>query len=1479
MSHPQQTSLFTKEKKGTWVYLDLWESLDGTVRVLKKDFMERIQICLETTQGKFWYDVRNILQETVKNSEGELERLFSKEKTFFYPLAKRQDSRPHIYVSEPGNPNKLRYLIYTDEVVLTDTEGTPSNVKLIPLDTLQSLDPSTYDRIAKGVASPYLASSVDLRPSVFYDLQMKRIHSLHYTACNISFYGEEVKSNWMLRCKEHPDLFLHREQIVPLFNHIQIGLILINLVTNEKKIAIPANNSMRLCAFHSHTSLLTCETPDDYLELMFLFCRLKDFEKAIFYLPKASKFQFYDLKDILDIFKKLKSQAPEALGFYLKFALQLYDNFTQPLYVVPQRPEVKKLFAFNQWILKVYSRYLRALSTYESNRVPFNFRLTLTEEKRLVNNLTIYHKQLSKEVKEEEYSLEESFRLKLLEMRFQLQNVGKYIGVTLPFSILCYPKEMKYPSFITDKIWDFVEDRRYDEKSPYHAFMALYERALVAAPRPSAIDLDLFFFFRSLVGRKEETLNNLRGVLLSVRKNPSLFKDLHFKKGCQFSEFEKTFDEIVQRLSTLYQKLKTAALFVHQYATHSQFGSFAIDIKLPATNTLEPLPWKLPDLRADEIRQMLRFPLQKICSQYFLTAATEEPLKPFFLKKEHSSSAMQTRIMENLEKGFLEKQSLVDFEFQLPLSELKDELKGTLKVTEGEQQELLFKSESLANSRGDGVGKVALKTLKVDLKHFLRIEGRQQSRITLEKHLIPAILIQDVSQVRSLNPLLKPQEIAYVIYLTYKYLILSCKITQIKQALVMIQGLENCSPDFVKEKTQELGLWLHWKCEYDPIAIPEVLIYSYKNLQLPRKNQQGILNWREKFSTENRLELLFAFEAGGGKSSFLKAISKAKALSQGYLPVSVTPASLYPIDRENLKASLENCFDQKLAVLEIGLDKPLTPSEEENCLRFLRKCISDKKHLMFTPETYFALFLKYMTALVKKNVESVAHLSLCLNLLEEQGYGFIDECRETLAPLTQAKIGLGKPVPLPKGEREVILKVYKILAGELDHKLRLEDGRKIDEVVRIEKNAPEALTENDIALIRNKIIDYFLESIPADQKNTIRSYWKDISAPVPPFLNTLFEKNPKSANVIVCLKQVLLHIMPLALKMVKGTDYRSSMIASREFYVPRKKRQPTSAIYEDPYLTACLTLQGFLQQELNEAQAEKMMHLISSLHISQVYVGIKPDETEMSLLWKKWFGAEQPSLKEVLSDKNWNRSLLKTKKEAIFWYVERFVLRQIVSSPEHLICTPVHLMNAFKKKDLFSAYPGLPELYSLKDAIQRDDNHFHAKVLDRLCEKSNSTIVRFSSLELSSIFTGILSFSEADRNLLSSIIDVGDVLRNYPNNQVAEEFLLFSDKHHLNYDGVLFFKESETDAEDNQLMLLLKESNDPLALVGSDIQKALQLHGLIWENLKLLTIYDISHTRGSHVLQPPQGVAFFLVGGHFDLSDLIQGPNRCVNFF
>lgn len=1461
-----------------------FESDDGKSRLLPGAQSHELQrkFCVENQED--WYTLSSFGEEPIWCREPT--------KRFYLITSRTFDSQPLAIMVQNGE--HLRW-------IRLDAKGISTTLVLL---NLLHLHPDIEPWYLQAEA---LGSAESIR--CYVDTRSHLISLVEFLDLKLTFRGEWIEERWVLRCGEYPSFWLAAHQEVfglPGF----IGLLALENGSGERLVILPDRslefigngftttgkfkNSTQCSHFLFEVSgdRLHSESPNANLLLAELYVAFKEYRKALVHLSHCRSYQSGFIQLCETRFNSWIDSSPEGLAFLLRVALHCMTErrlLTRATYQGNAEPLCD---IFWPHIAKSFTCYLRVVgATDEHGSVPAYIRLSTKEEQEL---LTFVHHCL-RDINEPgcwNYLLENRLRLtgspECLVVRLESAAIQQFpkelVSSELPRSapMFLFEEELPIPPHVI----------RTSPKQLGYAISSLLDSAKNAGKEfPAVFDLDLFYLVRSVPkGKWTSHFAEVLWVLLYVRHYPEHFADINFQ------EVGSTDDYLLANKRVLELVAKKVLL-------PAQYRTSLSKVYIPQKDLELLLPWPAPVPRKTwPSVQPISGTLDKTFSalrEHLFKTTSLNVQQSFYLEDKvlQPKTALEKRLYEQLVRGFITNSKQIESIYSLSkdcnLGEIRCQQERLIITRRTQLAAQRAQIEALANwMPQDDASRQSLQQIRENTLRRIRQGALLHPVITLDGDLIWAFMQDDVAVIEKLNPHLSPAQLRDLHRTLKEYLASTIFLHQGEDIAKWLLKIESSSGAIREHYIQCLGRLLD---ECIDLSHPVLEVYQYLAKKRLTPEQVAIILWIIKspnFHGPSALPalspLLFAFRAGGGKTTILLTILMQMARARGFLPISIAPASLYSIERHKQGSVFKNIFNLPLSVLEVGLEDQIDDALWKQTYDGLVTDHANGCALIMEPAHYHALYLHYLLALDQRKVESVRWLSkILLDFFPSKGLAFIDECPHNLDPLLQTRLGIGSPCSVPPSHFQILLDCYHVMLDQVNPRIILKDGRTIGQALRLAEGKQAATKDLDKAICREALASYMglhpVLGLSQNERDLFVPYWLDRSQRRPKQLEQIHLACPEKAELIALMRGFFTEYFGFVLGLVSKTDHGPSLNGSEPFETPRQDTRPTLCQYADPYVAGCVSAQATFQQPLRTDQVVALVSKLRSLHSSQKPFSID----QYSQLFQTWVGKDYPSLTEISTEK-WIEAPTKQEVEIINilsncfsakdWYLKNIVFPAITYSPDSLVSTARHLAHGFNSTVLFTATPGLPELYFLEEnsPLYRSDYPSQEAVEARFCRGSTEQII-FSERAPLAFFAEISRLRPGLFPGCCAMIDPENALRK-GNTEIAKAFLTFVMQNQLPYDGVLYYQDSEgLESQSTSLDTLLfwrSLGERPIPIIGGDVENAFPKMGLNWNKMRVMVLFDASHALAANIPLPLDASILYVLGENLALEKSVQAKKR-----
>lgn len=1314
----------------------------------------------------------------------------------------------------------------------------------------------------------------------------QRVSRIKIVDVDLEFQGKFVRDSWRLECVQHPKYYIAESQALTVSRPFSHGLIIENssgkkLVLFLDKDRVSGRRVCHLFSYHLEQDLLQSEDPRANSWLVLHFAWQKDYYNAKRYLSRCHSYKSHNQRDDT-LFQYLSTStfhSSEALAFKLHVGLHLFREHTQLVlknFGPEQQRSINSCFHFYcMRIAEIYTDYLSHISANESTRVPDILRLTLQEEKEICHFLLQYlsDSSLNDEIVEKARILIEKFTLR----KTQLER-GQVSHSIYSIEYTPYPKELIGNCFtLTDLSSLKYESFQFnvDSPLPMKSFVRVKTAVLLEyfpwfygrAQRGLLKPVD--FYYLACSEGSPSFINQYMTILFYINKYPAAFSHLSFGSRDSQAVFSDILDLCNSFLAKFYQVSAASVSLLKKSFLYPFYTSTTL--KLPPSLPYKKVAfsWAEPEIKTLARASKLAFRELTKSEITFKPPAQARIKKKTSFKPSSSMTPSERDLALEQARGEeiyqRERESLPQLELTTAssLANLISKTQGLIEIYQREVANLKMEIETLANQLPDYRGaSAAIRSLR--LKLSLRQIGDDIQKIGLNL-LTSAYVKRDATAIQSRNPSLTPQQVKRLLGLigNYHFKLVLCERLQQAKSLLEKKGEQGIT-EFVE------------LCHRDDFATllehPQFLVFSSRTKKTYRTSQIHLLQWYTQNLGVSRK--VIAFPAGGGKTDLFLPLAVETALFSGESVVVVSPQSLSLLDREKLNHSRTLTFDGSLEAWELEIKTVMDEQDLENIYTKLCKYIENNIPIHVTPLTLSAAHLQYRLALDNKEEKKVLWWGRIFDLyssVSRTSTAFFEECRQTLNPLSQAKVGIGAPRSLPFDEQKLFIEIYRLLRN-ITQKLD------VPQIFTLESADQSELSLDEIQQIRKNLAESVVKlplfALSASDQTKAQDY-----------LLTPTRLTSSNFNHLIDLTHYFMwDLLGEIVRLVPNIDHTQSSSPHEEFDLPAYKGVCSGAYYEIPYVTLALTIQRTMQTGLTPGQCEKFAREALKKHRSAFLSEKVGQKSPIETLLESWLS--KPIT--IYNSKKLAEDLLAVRHhpEVIFWYLEECVLNAIVFTPEQILVTHLHLLHTFHKTVAFSATPGIPEIYGIYQKEDKDKNvyadiTFAPKVLQKLKAPENQTVLKVTSLPKRKAFDCFKEILELQPQLfdrLELICDAGGLFRFQNEEQVAEDFVQFlkENSKKVAYDGIIYFSNLAKASKELVFWDLKKNCKSPLT--SGEIVGSLDSLGYEWHKLKLLTICPLNEIIGFNGAFSETATTLVLVGENFVQSDLIQVVMRPRGF-
>lgn len=1325
---------------------------------------------------------------------------------------------------------------------------------------------------------------------------------------NLRFVAKATGNQWILECIQLPGYYISQEQLIAPLNFFSGALILENSM--KKRVALIPNTTLipaysdfstrvtlgsqppdaqqpyYLYSIDDERNLLISENAMANSHLVLFFAFQRDYKRALEYLARSRSYTKYNEQEIAqypDFLEKIPDQSSAAVAFCLRIGLHLIENqnqLTLSNYEVSKQQKKLKFFQnLTKSLGKFYYSYLRHLSIKAATRIPGELRLTYSEEKVIVSFLLehlssespFYHRFSSRKAILEtdegiELPIQSSSHTTYPQSLYKM--ISSYGDLN---TLLTYGSQFNYSSE-AGKSFLFV-------RLTFNDFLSRFPEFYTRAQTGLLHELDLFYLAQTFhTSSYRSEMKKFIRLLNYVRKYPKAFAHLKLS-ATDPTVFLKIITLCNSYIAQLFQ---SSNLLIDYFKTVRFSYSKTSALVKPVRDELKRASLTFTQPERNALKEAADKEIHALLYDHFepLAHPPSPEKRPFVPSTFSGTTPTEKGLSITLKQGFTKYQEKLHSDRPLilktsnSLSNLISQTMNLIKQKRDLVATLKNEAESLANTLPDYKPCQAV-SRALNFSLTLRKIGRDLPWISIDQILTDAFIKRDPLILQTANPSLNVQQLKTLFLLTAQYHIALVTLERLEQALSSIFRND-------EDALQHFAELCRATTFYDCLTLPELLIFSSRTKKLYRRNQAELLTWHFKTKCPRRV---ISFPTGGGKTDLFQPLLIETSIAEGKFVVIFSPHNQFSTDREKLKNALYFSFRQNLAIWELEIDTKLELDDLNRIYTGIKKCKEQNLPLHTTPITYLSAELQYRLALENKEEEKVGLWSEILALFsdEKQASLFVfEESRQTVSPLTQAKIGLGKPLKVPKLEQELFLEIYRFFISPTFY---LRDGRSVSSILKLTSQEYCEISLTDIKeitlAIAEEIVKFPLLKLDAPSQKIVLPYLQDASVLRPAILDSF----PQAA-LIDLAQSYLWEFLPLVMKLVRNVEHKLSSDRFEEFDTPTHQGKSTGAHYESPYSSIILSIQGYLSRGLSSQQCLKFAEKAVRLHKQS---GNNTLQNSPQTLIERCTGEKglldrDPwSISNALLQNNTNPIL-------VLWYLEHIVLDQVTYSNEKIEVSPKHLIHAASETVFFSATPGPLEIYGLYSQKEKEeaffvDETFAPAVIHQMNAPQNQKVYRLKTSSDTTIqetplqfFKHLYALDALLFDRLGMICDVGGHFRLHSGVDVAEGFSQFLDemKGKVEYDGMIYFRPWKDLT--HQLVFEDFKNNKLHPLISGDIVASLNSLGFKWDSLKLLTFCPFEEIIGFNGCLKKMAYILVLLGENLPQSNGIQGVNRGRGF-
>lgn len=889
------------------------------------------------------------------------------------------------------------------------------------------------------------------------------------------------------------------------------------------------------------------------------------------------------------------------------------------------------------------------------------------------------------------------------------------------------------------------------------------------------LNRDLFSLLQNDADVKEE-LYELIALLMFCRKNPRLFEK--FKEAEEAEKIWSSEDqfELMQKIGDVFnehaKEFSDKQYFLIDYAS--------ITDSVMAINPL-PTDFEKPlvvfELASITQEQACKHPLKAVLDAFVTQKEIPVAREDFALDISGLPKAtlIEKRLFDQYKKGHQENQRKMKALYSVKEDVDLQDIKTTLEDLKKADNALILKLENALLRRAnqlptdDPLGSERAKAYNI-----LLARSSEQLRAISISDLFASFLQQDPRLLTKHNPFLTQEDIKQLYAELSDYALLHSRVDQVNQALEIISDRQSLQAIEPYELQLLCGL-LDKPRAYDIAEFPEFLVYEYATHRLLREDQVMLLKKiielieGELKDKDEMHHCLLQFAAGGGKSSVLIPILAERFARKGFLPVIFNTNELYQIGLEDIPKNLRASFQQNMEVIERELDHQWTDEELEKLLIDLKRWQKEGKCILLKPVTWHSINLAWKLTGIRAFGGCVSAKKV-LDFLKQYGVKLEDECHVVSDPLQQSIKTFGRMQSIPSNQLELLLKCYSYMMG---HE---KESTEIARLAGIQSNRKRPITSDELSELQEKLasivanepafkdiprddlIAYFLQE---DQKRpqwlqdlykkkVEDPNWKEMEKSLSeaakqrrPDWKMIFDKNARETADFIVFARAFLHTqLPHLLSLQHQKDYGTSIHPGDLTAAPKHEGKDVTSHFGDHTKVAALTIQMTHQRGLLPEQVLQLLGSLMQAHITEREWNTNTDLPTQAEQWllkvipdNIVFGSYQ-DLTQTLKIKLSSNPAFFKHPAVINKFLQEFALPQIKVPDQRQTSTAAELQAGFSRSIMFSATPGLPEIYPAFLAPENCfmEEAFEAQVIDTLLQVQNSGLCTLQETQTPSEF-------------------------------------------------------------------------------------------------------------------------------------------------
>ncbi|MDQ2994058.1 MAG: DUF3638 domain-containing protein, partial [Pseudomonadota bacterium] len=989
-------------------------------------------------------------------------------------------------------------------------------------------------------------------------------------------------------------------------------------------------------------------------------------------------------------------------------------------------------------------------------------------------------------------------------------------------------------------------------------FVNLFEEAL--DPNPDVAKLLKLKLFTLLASdEKKETPVDIIHYVMLMRD--------HFKK--YKGRFTSTYECIREVATELWMIDNKAPI------QHTDLITLPKAIKtLPLLTTLPSLfpsqkqcDFNLTGYSMNQHNQYPFYAIMQACIEIKHVAVADSADLPFPVNAE--ASKMEKKLFARLHQGHAQNRTITKrrYTFLKPLIDIAAMLRSAKETEEERSRFLHDEILQLVNQYPINEGQKALGDYQQTL-----IRGQLRPKLTVSL-VMDALLKQDMTLLQQGNAFLTQDDITALMHKICDYAVAQTAVDQCVEALEVIAGKFDLA-ELSLYHAQVFARTIDKQRHYNIAEFPEFLVYEYAAKCLLREDQAvSIIQLIHDMVAGEGLDFrhaLLQFAAGGGKTSLIIPILCYIFARLGFLPVIFNTNELYNIGIHEIPQSLRNSLQQNVEVIERDLDHKWTVSEFDQLLQDIQQWHRDKKAILIKPVTWHSINSTKRIA-YHTNEHALAKSALAgLKYLKKHAIRLGDEGHIQDDPLQQSIKTYGPLQPIPANQQQLLVDVYDYLLGY--HK----DSTEIAALAGMIEKSKKAVSPDELQrlkiLLAEKMVRF--NCYAELDHNLLSGYLLQVDRKKPEWLRTLRASQPAFASLVLLGRSFLQTLLPHVLTLQYQKDWGKSVHANDLTAAPKHDGKDVTSHFSDPMLIAVLTIQLYAIEGVPKKYLRIIIKHFETRHAAERrwnVLRVTQAEKDFNALLPDSYSFLRLDALPLATKKSISKDMaVKSSPAMQKLFLFTFALAQIKTPTLRVESTAADLEAGFDRSLLFTATPGLRQLYSA--CFHPKQYHellsFEAEVVQTLLQPKNTS---YCLLEMThdpkKMFAEIHARYPDLFAKLQTLIERGALFSDIKPTAVANAILSAFDEVDERKTALAF--------EERDMVLQSKHAKlHNVKIPGSNIIAAIKRHGFDPKKLLVFLFLDLSKTTGTDVKRPHDDCAGITIGKGQTLSGTMQAVMR-----